>query len=80
MGRGRGAAPPAGGRVLVQTPRSDIFVALLGVALGAIIVGCILLVMVLNRYEFRTKVGALAPAPGARALAWTDIRRPPLTR
>jgi len=31
-------------------------VALLGVALGAMILGCLLLVFVLNRYEFKTKV------------------------
>lgn len=60
--RGARPAPAAarGGRVLVQTPKSDVFVALLGVSLGAILLGCILLVLLLNRYEFQTKVSTLA--------------------
>jgi len=53
----------------VQTPKSDIFVALLGVALGAMILGCLLLVFVLNRYGFSTKVSAVTPPPPAVALA-----------
>lgn len=60
----RGARPAAaaarGGRVLVQTPKSDVFVALLGVSLGAILLGCLLLALHLNRYEFQTKVSALS--------------------
>ena len=74
---GRGASPaggsrsarPAGGQrgVFVQTPKPDIFVALLGVALGAMILGCLLLILVLNRYGFQTKVAALTPAPAASA-------------
>ena len=57
---GRSAARPAGGRpgVFVQTPKSDIYVALLGVALGAMVLGCLLLVLVLQRYEFKTKVSS----------------------
>jgi len=43
-------------------------VALLGVALGAMILGCLLLVFVLNRYEFKTKVSRnQAPADAALA-------------
>jgi hypothetical protein len=54
----------------VQTPKSDIYVALLGIALGAMVLGCILLLLILNRYEFKTKVSALTrPQPAARALA-----------
>ena len=54
----RPAARPAAARpgVFVQTPKSDIYVALLGVALGAMVLGCLLLVLVLQRYEFKTKV------------------------
>ncbi len=69
----RGARPAAaaarGGRVLVQTPKSDVFVALLGVSLGAILLGCILLALHLNRYEFQTKVSALSPP--ASATLWS---------
>ena len=66
------AARPAAARrpgVFVQTPRSDIYVAMLGIALGAILLGWLLLVLVLNRYEFKVKATALAtpsattPAP-----------------
>jgi hypothetical protein len=35
------------------------------------ILGCILLVLILNGYEFKTKVSALTPVPSAsRALAF----------
>jgi len=53
----------------VQAPKSDIFVALLGVALGAMILGCLLLVLILQRYEFKTKVSGLtSPASGAPSM------------
>ncbi len=72
---GRGASagggrPAAGSQrgVYVQSPKSDIFVALLGVALGAMILGCLLLVLVLNRYGFSTKVSAVMP-PSRTGLA-----------
>lgn len=66
---GRGASPspraarPAGGArgVYVQAPKSDIYVALLGVALGAMLLGCLLLLAVLSRYEFKTSVSSLTP-------------------
>jgi len=38
-------------------------VALLSIALGAMLLGCLLLVLILNRYEFKTKVSTLTP-PG----------------
>lgn len=76
-GRGASApARPAGGArgVYVQAPKSDVFVVLLGLALGAMVLGCLLLVLVLNRYEFKTKVSAaLAPATTAVALATEKI-------
>jgi hypothetical protein len=46
---------------LVQSPKSDIYVTLLGIALGAMILGCLLLVLLLNRYEFKTSVSRLEP-------------------
>jgi hypothetical protein len=49
----------------VQSPKSDIFVALLSVALGAMVLGCLLLIIVLGRYEFKTKVSATTRAPAA---------------
>ncbi len=37
----------------VATPKSDIYVALLGVALGSMILATLLLVLLLGRYEFK---------------------------
>lgn len=68
---GRGANPAPGARtgaqrgVYVQTPKSDIYVALLGVSLGAMILGCLLLVWVLKGYDFSTKISVLTP-PASR--------------
>lgn len=53
---------------MVPKAKSDVYVALLGVSLGAILLGVILLVLVLNSYEFQTKVASLASA-GFQALA-----------
>jgi len=41
--------------VYVQAPKPDIYVALLGIALGAMVLGCLLLIIVLNRYGFSLK-------------------------
>ena len=58
--RGSGANPAArgtrpGGRpgVFVTTPKSDIFVALLGVALGSMVLAILLLLLVWSRYDFK---------------------------
>jgi len=68
-GRGTSAGRSTGGRpgVFVQTPRSDIFVVMLGIALGAMVLGCLLLILILNQYDFSTQVSALDPP--ARTLA-----------
>jgi len=43
---------------------------MLGVALGAMVLGCLLLILILNRYGFQTKAAAIFPAPAtATALA-----------
>ncbi len=54
------AAPARGGArssarpgVFVTTPKSDVFVALLGVALGSMILATLLLVLLLGRYDFK---------------------------
>jgi hypothetical protein len=52
--RGAAAARPRPG-VLVQAPKSDIYVVLLGIALGAIFLGCLFLLLILNHYGFKTK-------------------------
>jgi hypothetical protein len=70
---GGGSRPAARPGVFVQTPKSDIYVALLGISLGAMILGCILLLLILNGYEFKTKVSALT-APPSTGLALTCDR------
>lgn len=69
------AARPAGRRpgVFVQAPRSDIYVALLGIALGAILLGCILLVLVLNGYEFKVTATAMSGPPSGIPAAVAGI-------
>lgn len=67
--RGGGRTP---GGVFVQSPRSDVYVTMLGVALAAILIGCLLLVLVLNRYEFKTKVSTLTPAPPTSLLVLSE--------
>ena len=72
---GGAATRGAGGRpgVFVQTPRSDIYVALLGVALGAMILGCILLLLILRSYNFSTKVSALSPPARTALVSVTEV-------
>ena len=55
----RAARPPGGGRIMIQTPRSDVYVALLGVSLAAILIGSLLLVGVWGRYGYSTKAASL---------------------
>jgi hypothetical protein len=49
----------------VQAAKSDIFVALLGVALGAIVFASLLMLLILWRYEFKVnaKLSARDDAP-----------------
>ena len=63
------AAAPRRPGVLVQSPKSDIYVVLLGISLGAIVISCILMIIMLGRYNFSTKVSAIAPPAAAVAIA-----------
>jgi hypothetical protein len=51
----RAAAPRRPG-VLVQSPRSDVYVTLLGISLGAIVLACLLMVLLLTQYGFSVSV------------------------
>jgi hypothetical protein len=51
--------------VLVQKPQSDVYVALLAVALGAMVLACLLLLLVWWRYDFKTKAEARLDQPHA---------------
>jgi hypothetical protein len=44
-------------------------VVLLGISLGAIVISCILMLIMLGRYNFSTKVSAIAPPPAATSIA-----------
>jgi hypothetical protein len=66
----RSSTPAARQRgVLVQAPKSDIYVALLGISLAAILIGCLLMILLLGRYEFKVKVAAADRATTAVSLA-----------
>jgi hypothetical protein len=54
---------------VIQSPKSDIFVVMLGIALGAILLGCLLMTIVLSRYSFSTKVSAVSSLPRAASIA-----------
>jgi hypothetical protein len=67
--RSAGSAAPRQRGIVIQSPKSDIFVVMLGIALGAIVLGCLLMTLVLSRYGFSTKVSAVASAPPAASIA-----------
>ena len=54
------AAARAGGRpgVFVQSPKSDIYVVMLSIALGAMVIACLLLAILFKGYDFSPKVSA----------------------
>lgn len=69
---------PAGARgVYVQSPKSDIFVVLLAISLGAILIGCLLLVLVWNRYNFQIKPTAMNGSSSSHRLALAAISENP---
>jgi len=49
--------------VFVQAPKSDIYVTLLGISLGAILLATLLMVMLFSQYGFSTKVSANTTPP-----------------
>jgi hypothetical protein len=48
---------------LVQSPRSDIFVALLGISLAAIVIATLLMTLLFSQYGFSTKISAKSTSP-----------------
>ncbi|HWE39765.1 MAG TPA: hypothetical protein VG406_24665 [Isosphaeraceae bacterium] len=57
------AARSARPGVFVQKPKSDIYVAMLGVSLGAILLAVILMALLLSSYKWTTTPPALLSAP-----------------
>lgn len=54
--------------VFVQAPKSDIFVAMLSVALGAILLACLLMLLILWRYDFKVNSKLAARDSGVQNL------------
>ena len=67
--RGSAAAARRPGGVFVQAPKSDIYVALLGISLGAILLATLLMVMLFSQYSFSTKVSANSTPPPSTRVA-----------
>ena len=61
-------SPQAGSRrVAIAKPKNDIYVALLGIALGAVIIACILLAMEMSNYAWTVNPKlSLAPLQATR--------------
>ncbi len=54
--RGGAAAAQRRPGVFVQAPKSDIYVALLGISLASILMATLLMVLLFSQYGFSTKV------------------------
>ena len=61
-----GSQPASSRRIAVPKPKSDVYVALLAISLGALIVACILLALEMNRYQWKVTPpkAAVDPRPG----------------
>jgi hypothetical protein len=59
----RAAAAQRRPGVFVQAPKSDIYVALLGISLGAILLATLLMALLFSQYGFSTKVSANGTPP-----------------
>jgi len=57
--------------VLVQAPKSDIYVAMLGLALGAILLACLLMLLTLWRHDFKVNAKFAARDSTVRSLKIT---------
>lgn len=66
---GRSAAAQRRPGVLVQSAKSDIYVAMLGVSLAAILIATILMTVIFASYGWSTKVSQTSPTPAVTRLA-----------
>jgi hypothetical protein len=63
------AAAPRRPGVFVQAPKSDVYVALLGISLASIVIATLLMVLLLSQYGFSTKVSSTQAPPAATRFA-----------
>lgn len=68
-GASRTSAAPRARGVLVPAAKSDIYVALLGISLAAVVISCILMALLLMKYEWKVSVASATPSPSALAAA-----------
>ena len=68
-GGSRSAAAPRARGVLVPAAKSDIYVALLGISLAAVVISCILMALLLMKYDWKVSVSSASPTPSALATA-----------
>ena len=69
-----GSQPASSRRIAVPKPKSDVYVALLAISLGALIVACILLALEMNRYQWKvTPKAAVDPRPGPALAQSCDV-------
>lgn len=77
-GASRASAAPRGARgVLVPAAKSDIYVALLGISLAAVVISCILMALLMMKYEWKVSVSSAAPTPSALATAPVQLASTP---
>ncbi len=55
----RSVAATRRGGVLVQAPKSDIYVVMLAIALGSMVIGSLLMILILSNYNFSAKVSSI---------------------
>ena len=70
-----GSQPASSRRIAVPKPKSDVYVALLAISLGALIVACILLALEMNRYQWKVTPpkAAVDPRPGPALALSCDV-------
>ena len=69
-----GSQPASSRRVAVAKPKSDVYVALLAISLGALVLACVLLALELNRYQWKvTPKAGLEPLLTAPVVAQSRV-------
>ena len=73
-----GSQPAGSRRVAIAKPKNDVYVALLGIALGAVLIACILLAMEMSVYEWKVtaKEAQVSPRPVGTVGALAEATSP----
>ena len=75
-----GARQAAGGArgVYVQTAKSDIYVVMLGISLGAVLLGCLFLLLEWKKYDFSLKASMTETTSSALVADAAELIAKPL--